>query len=113
MVRFRYKLAYTDISFTYDIPGGWNIEYAFLRIRDYISNDFDIPNCYEFVCVDDISHRYTGRLEEYYAVDIGLLYGNTINEVYGTRELNTFYIRLLVGNVEDFENINGRISLIN
>jgi len=95
MVKFRFKLAYTERSCSYEIPGTWTVEYAFMTIRKDIISDFDVGNSFHFVCVDNIRHRYQGQLEEYYEVDHSEVLHKTLNEVYGTLDVNTFYIRIL------------------
>ena len=65
MVVFTFKIAYTEDKISYDIPNSWNTKYAFLRIRDYIVDDFNLNNCFEFVYVNGIPLSYNGVMEEY------------------------------------------------
>ena len=111
MSQFVVKLAYTDRRCFYNIPPHWTVKYAFLRIRDYIVEDFDIDNAFELVHVDSIPHSYTDQLEEYKGqphiyLDSGELVGNYFNNV----ELNTFYIKRI--ECEDYETHNGCIERV-
>ena len=46
---FRFKICFTNPSVTYDIPDHWTLEYTFARVRDYICEDFGIPNTFHIV----------------------------------------------------------------
>ena len=46
---FRFKICFTNPSVTYDVPEHWTLEYAFTRIRDYLCEDFEIPNTFHIV----------------------------------------------------------------
>lgn len=111
MVVFTFKIAYTEDKISYDIPNSWSIKYTFLRIRDYIVDDFNINNCFEFVYVDGIPLSYNGIMEEYDVMTPTLL-NNTISlsDTFREDRIHTFYIRFI--EVADYEDINGRAILI-
>jgi hypothetical protein len=46
---FRFKICFTNPSVTYDVPDDWTVEYTFARIRDYLCDDFDIPNTFHLI----------------------------------------------------------------
>jgi hypothetical protein len=111
MVVFTFKIAYTEDKISYDIPNSWNTKYAFLRIRDYIVDDFNLNNCFEFVYVNGIPLSYNGVMEEYDVMDLTLL-NNTSSLCDNFREdhIHTFYIRFI--EESDYEDVNGRIVVI-
>ena len=111
MVIFTFKIAYSEDKISYDIPNSWSTKYTFLRIRDYIVEEFDINNCFEFVYVDGIPISYNGVMEEYDGMNHTLL-NNTNPLVDDFREdhIHTFYIRFI--EAEDYEDVNGRAILI-
>jgi len=106
MVKFRFKLAYTEKSSSYEIPDAWTVEYAFLIIRDELMSDLNLnDNAFHIVCVDNISHRYQGLLEEYYEVDHSDVLHKSISDVYGSLALNTFYVRPLEDRSDTMDDI--------
>ena len=111
MTRFIFKLAYTDLRRFYEIPANWNIRYAFLRIRDYIVEDFNIDNSFEFIHVDSIPETYTDQLEEYNGQSHILFESTeTIGNYFNNAGPNTFYIRYI--ECENYEINNGRIERV-
>jgi len=110
MIKFVFKLVYSDERYAYNIPSNWTLKYMFLRIRDYIVNDFSINNAFEFVCVDEIPLTYMGAYEEYNSITNNMLNDNDTVGNYFNSPVNTFYIRPLEDT--DYETNNGNIILI-
>lgn len=111
MVVFTFKIAYTNQKESYDIPNSWSLKYTFLRIRDYIVEDFNINNCFEFVYVDDIPVSYNGVMEEYDSMSNTILNStNHLSDSFREDHIHTFYIRFIED--EDYESTNGYITEI-
>lgn len=111
MVVFTFKIAYTEDKISYDIPNSWSIKYTFLRIRDYIVDDFNINNCFEFVYINGIPLSYNGVMEEYDVMTPTLLNNtNCLSDTFCEDRIHTFYIRFI--EVADYEDINGRAVAI-
>jgi hypothetical protein len=109
MTLFIFKLVYTDIYHSYNIPSNWTVNYAFLRIRDYIVDDFGINNTFEFIHIDKIPQYYNNRAEEYISMS-STLFGSTdtIRDHFYKKIPNSFYIRQI--ECDNFEAINGTIE---
>lgn len=108
MLRFSFKLVYSDESYMYDVPSNWTIKYMFHRIRDYLVQDFGITNAFEFIHIDSIPTSYTGAFEEYESVSNDIITDNDmICNYFSGNRINAFYIRELENS--DFEMIYGRI----
>ena len=110
MIKFVFKLVYSDERYAYNVPSNWTLKYMFLRIRDYIVNDFSVNNAFEFVCVDEIPLTYMGAYEEYASITNNMLNDNDTVGNYFNSPVNTFYIRPLEDT--DYETNNGNIILI-
>ena len=109
MTLFIFKLVYTDICYSYNIPSVWTIKYAFLRIRDYIVADFGIDNAFEFVHIDRIPPNFHNASEEYISMSSTLLDStDTIRDHFYKKKPNAFYIRQI--ECDNFEEINGTIE---
>jgi hypothetical protein len=105
------KLVYTDICHYYSIPSNWTVRYAFLRIRDYIVEDFGVNNAFDFIHTDRIPHTYNDKPEEYSALTHTFLEStDKIRDHLYKKKLNAFYIRPIECN--SFEVINGTIQRI-
>jgi hypothetical protein len=94
MTVFIFKLVYTDVSHQYDIPQHWTVKYTFLRIRDYIVEDFDINNAFEIVDVNHIPDSNNKPSEECDCLSPTFLdLPHRITEHFYKRRDNVFYIR--------------------
>lgn len=104
-----FKLVYTDTRHYYNIPSNWTVRYAFLRIRDYIVEDFGINNAFDLVHVDKIPRSYTDTPEEYSAMTHTFLEStDTIRDSLYKKRTNSFYIRPI--ECENFELTNDGIE---
>lgn len=111
MVVFTFKIAYSEDKISYDIPNSWSTKYTFLRIRDYIVDDFNINNCFEFVYVNGIPLSYNGVLEEYDAMNPTILNNaNSLSDNFREDRIHTFYIRFI--EAADYEDVNGQVVII-
>jgi hypothetical protein len=109
MTLFIFKLVYTDIYHSYNIPSNWTANYAFLRIRDYIVDDFGINNAFEIVHIDKIPNYYIGQAEDYNSLSRNLLDSvDTIRDHFYKKRPNSFYIRQI--ECDNFEATNGSIE---
>jgi hypothetical protein len=109
MTNFIFKLAYTDTRCFYNIPPNWTVKYAFLRIRDYIVEDFGIDNTFELIHVDSIPDTYMCKQEEYNGQSNNFLdSADTIGNSFNIDLPNTFYIRHI--ECDNYETYNGRIE---
>jgi len=109
MTLFIFKLVYTEIYYSYHIPSDWTVKYAFMRIRDYIVDDFGINNTFEFVHIDKIPQSYNNPAETYNSLSHNLLDStDTIRDHFYKKRPNAFYIRQI--ECDNFEAINGTIE---
>jgi len=94
MIQVVFKICYTERSIRYEVPGHWSTEYFFHKIRDYLSEDFDIPNTYHIVPGPGFQiPQYQGFPEEYPPVE--LRSDQSLIEYCNPNEVNAFYIRFL------------------
>lgn len=111
LLRFIFQLANTERRCIYNIPPNWTVKYAFLRIRDYIVEDFEIDNAFELVfSAGSVPNNYTNQLEDYRCQ-----YHNYLDstELVGNYFKNT-PIKLYVKRIEDedYETQNGCIERV-
>jgi hypothetical protein len=96
MIQVVFKICYTERSIRYEVPGHWTTEYFFHKIRDYLSEDFDIPNTYHIVPGPGFQiPQYQGFPEEYPPVEVELRSDQSLIEYCNPNEVNAFYIRFL------------------
>jgi hypothetical protein len=94
MIQVVFKICYTDQSIRYEVPGHWTTEYFFHKIRDHLSEDFDIPNTYHIVPGPGLQPpQYQGFPEEYPPVELSS--NQSLIEYCNPNEVNAFYIRFL------------------
>jgi len=111
MILFMIKLVYTDTCYCYNIPPDWTVKYTFLRMRDYIVEDFGINNTFEFIHIDIIPSSYRGKPEEYSELTQNFSENTDAisDHLYKNRQ-NNFYIRPI--ETDNFELTNGNIERI-
>jgi hypothetical protein len=107
---FVFKLIYTDISHSYNIPSNWSVKYAFMRIRDYLASDFGVNNTFEFAHVDEMPQSYNQHSHIYLVSQTFLDSTDTIENHFNNAKPITFYIRHI--ECDNYEATNGSIERI-
>jgi len=111
---FRFKICFTNPSVTYDIPDHWTLEYAFARVRDYICEDFNIPNTFHIVPGPAFQNiGYMGIAEMHPPFDMRgdgqVTLENYFN--FGNR-ITMFYIRMMAipnGTIQTQDNLDATV----
>ena len=104
---FRFKISFTNPSVTYDIPDDWTVEYAFARIRDYLCEDFEIPNTFHLIQGPMFQNiGYTGVAESHPPFDMRGDEHRLLSDYFNFGNItHMFYIRLM-------EEPNGSIEYV-